>query len=38
MGIKRISSRPGAPARFTFAASALPFGAKIEIQAVVAPC
>ena len=28
--------RSSAPARSTFAASALPFGAKIEIQAVVA--
>lgn len=33
---RRFPERSSAPARFTFAASALPFGAKIEIQAVAA--
>ena len=33
---RRFPDRSSAPARFTFAASAFPFGAKIEIQAVAA--
>lgn len=34
---RQFSDPAGAPARLTFQAGALPFGAKIELQAVAAP-